>query len=133
VATDFLTELRRALAAEAAVELALLFGSRATGHHRIDSDVDLAVRAPGLDTLELARRLSLRIGREVDVIELDAVGYPLLRELIECGVIVAERVRGAAGQWRSGALATLETDRPWFERMRNAYLARAAEGTRSPW
>jgi uncharacterized protein YutE (UPF0331/DUF86 family)/predicted nucleotidyltransferase len=128
VPSDVASELRRALAAETRVDLALLFGSRTTGRHRPDSDVDLAVRAAGADTLDLARRLSLALGAEADVVDLDSVGYPMLRELVAHGVVVAERVPGAAARWRSHALATLDTDRVWFERMRDAYLARVAHG-----
>jgi hypothetical protein len=67
------------------------------------------------------------------VVDLDAVGYPMLRELVAHGVVVAERVPGAAALWRSHALATLDTDRVWFERMRDAYLARVAHGASNRW
>jgi predicted nucleotidyltransferase len=120
------SELRCALALEHGVELVLLFGSRAKGRGRSDSDVDIAVRASGVDLIDLARRISLALGVEVDLIDLESAGYPMLRELVTHGIVVAERVPGAAARWRSRALATLETDRPWFERMRNAYLARIA-------
>ncbi len=108
--------------------LALLFGSRATGRSRPGSDVDIAVRASGADPLDLGRRLALALGVEVDVIDLDDVGYPMLRELVDHGVVVAERVPGAGAAWRSQALVTLDTDRRWYERMRDAYLARVSGG-----
>ena len=123
-------DLRDALRAEPRVELALVFGSRAKGRERPDSDLDLALRAPGVDTLDLARRLSLALGIEVDIIDLDAAGYPMLLELVEHSIVVAERAPGAAAIWRSQALATLETDRPWFGRMRDGYLAAVARGSR---
>jgi predicted nucleotidyltransferase len=118
--------IRRALEIEGGVELALLFGSRATGRARLGSDVDLAVRAPPTDRVDLTQRLSLVLGLEVDIIDIDAVGYPMLRELVSHGIVVSERASGVAARWRSHALATLETDRVWFERMRDAYLARVA-------
>jgi predicted nucleotidyltransferase len=122
------SRLRRALADESSVALALLFGSRATGRSRPGSDVDIAVRASGADPLDLGRRLALALGVEVDVIDLDDVGYPMLRELVDHGVVVAERVPGAGAAWRSQALVTLDTDRRWYERMRDAYLARVSGG-----
>jgi hypothetical protein len=39
---------------------------------------------------------------------------------------VHERRRGTAATWRAHALADLETDAPWFARMRDAWLARVA-------
>lgn len=118
--------LREALEGQAGLELAFLFGSHATGREHEGSDVDLAIRARGVALLEVARRVSLAVGLEVDVVDLDAVGYPLLREIVEQGVLVAESSAGAAARWRAHALVDLETDRPWFERMRDGYLARAA-------
>jgi predicted nucleotidyltransferase len=130
VDASVVSQLRAALSAESDVQLAVLFGSRAKGRQAPDSDVDLAVRAPGLDVLDLARRLSLALGFEVDLVDLDAAGYPMLRELVETGVLVAERSPGSAARWRAHALAALETDLPWYRRMRDAYLAHAARGTR---
>lgn len=118
--------LRGALAGRADVRLALVFGSAARGTAREDSDIDLAVDAPGLDLLVLARDLSLAVGREVDVVDLADPGYPLLAAIVRDGVVVAEGERGAAARWRTRALLTLETDRAWFERMRDAYLAKLA-------
>ena len=118
--------LRRALADRGDVRLALLFGSVARGTDRPGSDVDLAVDAPGVDHLALARDLSLALDREVSVVDLTDPGYPLLAALARDGIVVAEHARGAAARWRTRALLSLETDRPWYERMRDAYLARLA-------
>lgn len=46
------------------------------------------------------------------------------------GVVVAEHPRGAAAAWRTRAILQLETDRVWWERMRDAYLRRLARGGR---
>jgi predicted nucleotidyltransferase len=120
--------LRRALAARGDVRLGILFGSVARGRAREDSDVDVAVDAPGTDLLELAAELSVAVGREVHVVLLDQATYPLLCALVRDGVVVAEHPGGAAAEWRTRAILELETDRPWFERMRDAYLARLASG-----
>jgi hypothetical protein len=68
------------------------------------------------------------VGAEVDVIDVAEAGYPLLKAIARDGVVLHEAFRGAVGRWRAQTITTLETDRPWFERMRNAYLKRLAEG-----
>jgi len=128
VTSGVLHSIRRALAGRADVRLALVFGSIARGTARDDSDVDLAIDAPGVDRLALARDLSLAVGREVDVVDLASAGYPLLAAIVRDGVVVAAHAAGAEARWRTRALLALETDRPWFERMRDAYLARLATG-----
>ena len=132
VRVSLAVRLRTALQAHPGVTLALLFGSRAAGRPRPDSDVDLAVRAHRVDLLALASRLSLELGVEVDVVDLEAAGYPLLSRIVEQGVVVAERRPGAAALWRAHAILSLETDRPWYARMRDAYLARLA-GAKPSW
>jgi len=124
---DIAEKLRRALAHHGEIRLALLFGSVARGRDRSESDVDVAVDAPGVDAVALASELALRLGRDVGVVRLSQVGYPLLKRLVQEAIVVREGARGAGGAWRAGAIATLETDRPWFERMRDAYLARLAD------
>lgn len=131
--SDVVDTVRRALEPHRHVHLALLFGSTARGTARDDSDVDLAVDAPGVDLLGLARDLSLALGREVHVVDLTEPdpGYPLLAAIVRDGVLVAEHDRGAHARWRTRAILRVETDRPWFERMREAYLARLATGATS--
>ncbi len=62
--------LRRALENRRDIRLAMLFGSRARGCARPESDVDLAVEAPGADLGTLAADLSQAVGLEVDVVDL---------------------------------------------------------------
>jgi predicted nucleotidyltransferase len=59
------------------VRLALLFGSCARQQAHLDSDVDIAVDAPGADLWSLAARVSERVGAEVDVIPLASASIPL--------------------------------------------------------
>jgi predicted nucleotidyltransferase len=108
------------------VHLAIVFGSQARGTATAASDVDIAVRAPGVDLLGLAAELSRVTGIEVDVVPLEDLGVPLLARIVEEGVSVHEARPGAFAIWRSRALADLETDRPWFARMGDAWLARVA-------
>lgn len=123
---DLVSALRPVLERHPEVELALLFGSRARGHGGGRSDLDLAVEGEGIDPLELARELSAATALEVDVVELRHAGYPLLQALLRDGIVVHEGSRHAEARFRTRAILETETDRPWFERMRNAYLTRLA-------
>jgi predicted nucleotidyltransferase len=121
--------LREALRGRQDVHLAVLFGSRARGRARPDSDVDLAVQGENLDVLALARDLSLATRHEVDVVNLARdVGYPLLNAIARDAIFVHQGRRGAGGRWLSHTLTRLETDRLWYERMRDAYLKKLARG-----
>jgi predicted nucleotidyltransferase len=123
--------LRQALASRTDVRLAILFGSTARGTDRPDSDVDVAVLARGVDVLALASDLTRVLQREVQIVDLDEVGFPMLQAIVRDGVVVAEHERGSGARWRSRALVDLENDRPWFERMRDAYLRRLAADHRA--
>ena len=119
----------RALAGRREVRVALLFGSRARGEHRPDSDVDIAVLGD-VDRLALAAALSRATGHEVEVVDLENAGYPLLTAIVDDGVLVHEGVRSAYPRWRSHALSQLALDRTWYARMRDGYLAKLAKGAR---
>lgn len=129
--TTVVDRLRDALRGRDDVRLALLFGSEARGTAGPASDVDVAVLAPGVDLLTLAAKFREAVNREVDVVSLEDVNIPLLMELVRDSIVVHEGVPGASATWRFHALLTLETDGPWYRRMRDAFLARLASGTRA--
>lgn len=124
---EIVATIRRVLAGRADVRVAVLFGSQARGTARADSDVDVAVDAPGVDVLALGAALSTALEREVDVVPMEDSTIPLMEHLVRDGIVAHEGYRGAGALWRSRALATLETDRPWFTRMSDAWLARVKE------
>jgi uncharacterized protein len=126
-ANPLIRSLQRVLHARGDVALALLFGSRARGQASETSDVDVALLAPSADLLEIGARLSQASGLEVDVISLADPGVPLLEELLRDAVVLYEAKPGAYATWRSHVLADLELDRPWYERMRDAWLERVAQ------
>ncbi len=74
------------------IEVALLFGSAARDRLTPGSDVDIAVAAS--DPLPLGRRceltlsLSAALGREVDLVDLQAISGPLLQVALCEGVVV---------------------------------------------
>jgi predicted nucleotidyltransferase len=109
------------------VRLALLFGSRARGSVRDSSDIDLAIDAPNVDLDGLRVFLAERFGVDVDISFLADATIPLLDALIQDGIVVYETQPGIGARWRSRTLADLETDRPWYGRMRDAWLRRVAE------
>jgi predicted nucleotidyltransferase len=124
-----LATLRGVLRDRQDVHLALLFGSQATGRSQPGSDIDLAVQGEDIDRLALARDLSLATRHEVDVIDLRSAGYPLLNAIARDGVVVHQGRPGAAGRWLSHTITQLETDRPNYERMRDAFLRKLAAGS----
>jgi predicted nucleotidyltransferase len=121
-----LLAIRESLRGRIDVRLALVFGSRARGTATATSDVDVAVDAPGVDVLDLTAHVSSATGLDVDVVDLAHAGVPLLARIVREGVLVHEARPGTAATWRARALADLETDLPWFARMREAWLARVA-------
>ena len=125
--TPLIDALKQALRGRRDVQVALLFGSRARGRARAGSDVDVAVEGRGLDLLALGADLSDAARGEVHVVDLVDAGYPLLNALLRDGILLHEGEPGAGAGWRTRAILQTETDRPWFERMRDAYLRRLAE------
>lgn len=126
--TTLVETLREALRGREDVHLAVLFGSRARGRARPDSDVDLAIQGENLDLLALRYELTLATRLEVDVVDLARAGYPLLNAILRDAIFVHQGRPGAGGRWLSHTIAQLETDRPWYERMRDAYLRKLARG-----
>ena len=95
-----LERLRSALRTEPKVRLAILFGSRARGDHRADSDVDLVVELDNPSQRHrLSERLEAALGLRVQLALLeDAEGAPLLLEqVLEEGRVVVDRGQ----RWRA--------------------------------
>lgn len=118
--------LRSVLAGHPSVRLGLLFGSQARGTARPDSDVDVAIEAPATEGPAIAAALSAACGREVDVVTLEDPSIPLVEALVRDSEVIYEARPGIGARWRARALADLEVDRPWYARMRDAWLARVA-------
>ena len=129
-AQDTVTQLGALLRGRGDIHLALLFGSTARNQAGPDSDVDVAVLAPGADLLALAARISEATEREVDIVDLDLATIPLLEELVKDALVIHEGRPGASASWRFHALLALETDGPGYRRMRDAFIARLAARAR---
>lgn len=81
--------LRAVLAAFPHIELALLFGSIARGQEHPQSDLDIAVGArralTAAQKIALIAALAAHTGRPVDLVDLCAVGEPLLGQILRHG------------------------------------------------
>jgi hypothetical protein len=88
--------------------------------------VDVAVDAPGVDPLEVARRLELALQCRVDVVAAEAERLPLLESIIRDGVVVFEAEPGLGARWRTKSILVLETDLPGYRRMSRAFMRRVA-------
>lgn len=120
-----LRSLRGVLRGWPGLRLALLFGSRARGSARPDSDVDVAVSGD-LDRLALAAELGRACGLEVQVVDLDTAPWALRQALLRDAVPLHEGERHAAARWWTRTILEVETDGPLHRRMRDAWLARVA-------
>jgi uncharacterized protein len=93
--------LRRALEAEPDVANAVLFGSRARGSERPDSDVDVAVQLmPGAPRDAravggLAARLEAATGHSIGLVLLDEAPPPLAYRIFRDGRLLVERDHAA--------------------------------------
>ncbi len=101
---DLLFDRLRSVLAEAEppVAAAWLFGSRARGEDREDSDVDVAVLllAPAGRTLEalpgdLQARLTAAAGAEVDLVVVDHAPVDLVHRVLRDGVVLIDRAPSA--------------------------------------
>jgi predicted nucleotidyltransferase len=83
-----------ALGLEAEVEVAWLYGSRATQRHSAHSDVDLAVAlvATATDRMRLVDDIAHRVGTAlalpVSVVDINRVPTPLAQNIITDGVVL---------------------------------------------
>lgn len=87
--------IRQTLSAYPDIHFATLFGSAATGRMTAGSDVDVSVAAMRPLNVErrgeLATSLSLALGREVDLIDLQAVSGLILQQALCKGRILVNR------------------------------------------
>ena len=78
-----------ALSAQPGIRVAILFGSQAAERGRTESDVDVAVdvghRLSPSESLSIITNLAERTGRAVDLVDLRAVGEPLLGQILRHG------------------------------------------------
>lgn len=90
-------DLRQALTAFPEIELAMLFGSLASGSTALSADLDIAVggrrKLPSALRRRLVKGLAELVGRPVDLIDLATVGEPLLGVVLRTGRLILCRDR----------------------------------------
>lgn len=96
LATDEIQKRLTPLFADPTIELVVLFGSRARGGARAESDVDLAVRGRNeLDLLSMTNRLVQLLHIDaVDVVDLRRASPLLMMEVMRGGRVLYERLPG---------------------------------------
>lgn len=107
------------LAQHTDIELAIVFGSVARGEARRDSDIDIAIRkAMPLSTdekMQLIAELAAATGRPVDLIDLRAVGEPLLGQILKHGQMIRGNAADRADLMQRHVYA-MEDFMPYIER-----------------
>lgn len=111
---------------------AAIFGSRARGAGRPESDLDLALwplRPLELrEELDLAARLTLAAGAEVDLVNLHSASVLLRYNVAREGILVAENVPGSWARFRAEAIVDYLDFEPTFTHASRAYAERLALG-----
>jgi uncharacterized protein len=119
--------IRKALGQFPTIEIALVFGSFATGRARADSDLDIAVqfpkRMPAVLYIAMMNALIDATGRAVDLIDLRTVGGELF------GQIMKRHINLIGSEQAMVALASRhhahEADwMPYYRKQRDERLAR---------
>ena len=91
---DILQAVSSALAHEANLKVAIVYGSAATGMMRRESDVDVAVlfeKPLGVnDRLALWERLTAATHREIDLVDLYSLGGEILHQVLTKGRVVVK-------------------------------------------
>jgi uncharacterized protein len=120
------------LLSAAGVEVAILFGSAATGKLRPDSDIDIGILPPpGRDIgfpaeLALGADLERVLGREVDLVRLDAAST-LLRFEASRGRCLFEARPEAFADFVARALFEYDDLRPFMQRCAAGMFRRLRE------
>ncbi len=86
-----------------------VYGSFASGDERPQSDLDLAVLLPAkreiTDLLGLIGELAMRIGRDVDLIDLSRVGDVVRREVLLHGITIYVSEPARVLSWEASAIS----------------------------
>lgn len=104
------------------IEVALLFGSYATGTQTSASDLDLAIQLPSRSTMTAHQKLDF-IGQlgsllliNIDLVDLNTVGQPLLSQIMKYG----KMLKGDQLQYAELAIKNVNTGQdflPYIKRM----------------
>lgn len=111
-----------------------LFGSRAQGRARADSDIDLAIvlpddcSIPATERIDLIARLEELAGRRVDLVLLNRAPLPLQFEIIHTGILLYESSSDARTDFEDIVVRDYLDLGPMLERSRQEIMEEAARG-----
>ena len=121
-------ELQGFFEAEGDIELAILFGSMATGTFSVNSDVDIAIKRnkplTGEQKIYFIEQIAKITGRAVDLVDLSTVGEPLLGQIFKYG----QRLLGTDARYAALALRHIYAQEDFVP-----YMARALKERRQQW
>ncbi len=116
------------LIADPNLDLAIIFGSMATGRARPHSDIDVAVypRQPFDHNAlqDLSDRIALATGRPVDLVDLSRSEGALLRQILRTGRVLFTKRPGILGTLHERLLVWQEDFEPALKAMLSARLKR---------
>lgn len=86
---DLKETILAAISTQPGIGLAILFGSLAVGEGSVESDLDLAIdagrRLTASEKMALISELAGRTGRPIDLVDIHAIGEPLLGQILRHG------------------------------------------------
>lgn len=130
---DELRESITAIADRHSISLAVLFGSRAKGLEREESDIDLAVALEhdiGLEQeMEILKDLSSQMKQRLDLIILNRADALLLHEVVRTGRPVYQRTGSEFSALSARAVQRMNDSR-WLMDMNRQYVKDFLEGVR---
>lgn len=116
------------LAADSSLEIAIVFGSVASGSAGRGSDIDIAVQArQPLDhqaLQNLSDQIALASGRPVDVVDLATADGCLLRQILRHGKVIFTKRPGILGTLAERLLVWQEDFEPLLDDMLSTRLKR---------
>jgi predicted nucleotidyltransferase len=128
--SELLRALQQELGQRADLKFALLFGSRAQGQPRPDSDVDVAIMPRGdwsfASELDLQARLAQVLKAPVDLVRLDQASLLLAWEVVSKGLPICGEP-GLVARYQAEVALEHADASPALERAARHYARRIAE------
>jgi len=116
------------LAEDPDLQLAMLFGSAATGDLRPDSDIDVAIyprkTMSSRKRQQVADEIALATNRAVDLIDLSTAEGALLRKILHSGIVLFSKTPGILGALSERLLDWQEDFEPQLNALLDARLQR---------